>query len=89
MKSIRTLLAAWNSTYTDRTKLQHTYLVLTVLTVIVAGIIGLINYQLGQSLLFLAIILALVFIGNSVVWALLYTFIIPRKDDQRSPAKKK
>ena len=88
MKSIRTLLAAWNSTYTDRTKLQHTYLVLTVLTVIVAGIIGLINYQLGQSLLFLAIVLALVFIGNGVVWALLYTFVIPRNAERSAKPKK-
>lgn len=88
MKSIRTLIAEWNALYSDHTKLQHTYLALTILTVIVAGIIGLINYQLGQSLLFLAIVLALVFVGNGVVWALLYTFVIPRNVERPAKPKK-
>lgn len=89
MKSIRTSFADWNKTYSDRSKLQHTYAALAVLSLIIAGIIGLINYRLGQSLLFVAIILTLVFIGNGVVWALLYTFIIPRDIQQKPPKPKK
>lgn len=77
MKSIRAFLANWNTTYNDRTKLQHGYAVLAILALIIAGLVGLINYSLGQSMLFIAIITVLVFIGNGVVWALINTFVIP------------
>ena len=88
MKSIRTLLSDWNATYSDRSKLQHAYAVLAVASLVIAGIIGLINYNLGQSLLFIAVILLLVFIGNGVVWALLNTFVIPRTPRQTPKTKK-
>ena len=69
MKSIRAFLSNWNTTYSDRTKLQHGYAALAVISLIVAGLVSLINYNLGQSLLFIAIIVTLVLIGNGVVWA--------------------
>ena len=88
MKPIRTSIAQWNKTYSDRTKLQHGYAVLAVLSLIVAGIIGLINYNLGQSLLFVAIVAVLVFVANGVVWALINTFIVPLASNRPRPTKK-
>lgn len=89
MKSIRTILSHWNTTYSDRSKLQHGYAALAVVSLVVAGLVSLINYNLGQSLLFIAIITVLVFIGNGVVWALINTFVIPRNGSRESSVKKK
>lgn len=88
MKSIRAFLSNWNTTYSDRTKLQHGYAVLAVISLIVAGLVSLINYNLGQSLLFIAIVVTLVFIGNGVVWALINTFIIPTVPPRSRQTKK-
>ncbi len=75
---IKELLVQWNKRHSDRSKLQYAYGVLAVAALLVAGLISLINYSLGQSLLFIAIILGLVFVANSVVWALLESFVIRR-----------
>lgn len=88
MKSIRAFLANWNTTYSDRTKLQHGYAVLAIISLIVAGLVSLINYSLGQSLLFIAIITVLVFISNGVVWALINTFVIPSSSHRPRQNKK-
>lgn len=77
-QSLRESLQTWNKTNSNHAKLQHTYVVLTVATVVLAGLVGLINYNLGQSILFGAIVLALVFITNAVVWALLESFVLSR-----------
>ena len=88
MKSIRAFLSNWNTTYSDRTKLQHGYAVLAIISLIVAGLVSLINYGLGQSLLFIAIITVLVFIGNGIVWALINTFVIPSSSHRPRQNKK-
>lgn len=88
MKSIRAFLSNWNTTYSDRTKLQHGYTALAVISLIVAGLVSLINYNLGQSLLFIAIIVTLVLIGNGVVWALINTFVIPTAPPRPRQTKK-
>ena len=88
MKSIRAFLVSWNTTYSDRTKLQHGYAVLAIISLIVAGLVSLINYSLGQSLLFIAIITVLVFIGNGIVWALINTFVIPSSSHRPRQNKK-
>ena len=88
MKTIRTSIAHWNKTYSDRAKLQHSYAILAMFSLIIAGIISLINYNLGQSLLFVAVVTVLVFIANGVVWALINTFIVPLASNRPRPTKK-
>ena len=78
MKALLDMLRQWNITHGDFGKLQHAYILVALLGLVGAGIIGLVNYRLGQSILFLATAAALVFIANVVVWALLQTFVITR-----------
>lgn len=78
MKALLNILRQWNTTYSDFGKLQHTYILVALAGLVGAGIVGLINYRLGQSILFLATAAVLVFIANTVVWALLQTFVIAR-----------
>lgn len=78
LESILNSLRTWSKQNDARTKLQHTYAALAILTLVAAGVVGLINYSLGQSILFVSIILALMFIANAVAWALLQSFVLDR-----------
>ncbi len=78
MKPVMDYLEKWNKQNDSIGKLQGAYAALAVIALIVAGIVGLVNDNLGQSILFLAFVLAMAFVGNGVVWALLQTFVVAR-----------
>lgn len=89
MESLFDLLRQWNARQSSFVKLQHAYVLVAVVSLVAAGIVGLINYNLGQSILFVATVAALVFIANGVIWAILNTFVITRlkKPVIKSPRK--
>lgn len=85
-----TFLAKWNKGNDSLAKLQGTYAVLAIAMVLLAGLVSLINQNLGQSILFLAFVLLLTFIGNGIVWSLLRTFVVPHiKESKPSTTRKK
>ncbi len=69
-------LKDWAQATDARQKLQHTYLSATLVLVLGAGVIGLIDYDLGQKILLGAFICIAIFIANAVVWALVQSFIL-------------
>lgn len=81
-------LESWNASTNARQKLQHAYLVAAVVCVLAAGLIGLINYELGQKILLAAFICTAAFLINAVAWALLQSFVLLRLSEQDKPAKK-
>lgn len=86
--TITASLQEWSDKTDSRQKLQHAYAAAAMLLVLCAGILGLINYDLGQRLLLAAFVCAAAFVFNAVAWALLYSFVlmrIPKK--QRAAAK--
>ena len=89
MKQVRKILQAWNAEKSSYSKLQHAYAALAVVSVFAAGLISLINYDLGQSILFVATVLTLVFITNGVVWALLRTFVLSQLDRPNIPTPRR
>lgn len=90
IESLKTSLALWQVKTSDRTKLQHTYIIIAVGLLIAAGIVGLLNRELGQNILFVAIISAVIFLANAVVWSLLQSAVLTRISSRRtSPARKK
>lgn len=78
LQSLKESLQTWNKAHDDRAKLQHTYIVVALAVLVLAGLVGLINYDLGQSILFSAIVFSFAFIVNAVVWALLQSFVLSR-----------
>lgn len=75
---LKTALEDWNSSTDSRKKLQHAYLAAAFALLLAAGIVGLINYDLGQKILFIAIVAGAMFLANSVAWALLQSFVLLR-----------
>lgn len=88
-ESIITSLVRWNESTDNRLKLQHTYVVASVVLVVVAGILGLLNYTVGQYLLTAAIISIVLFLLNGVTWALLQSVVLDRLKTKKVQPKKK
>lgn len=76
--SVHNALIEWNKTTNDRAKLQHSYVAIALATFVVAGMVGLINYQYGQALLQIALVALGAFLVNAFVWALLQSFVFTR-----------
>ena len=68
----------WGEKTDSRQKLQHAYLGATLVLVLSAGIIGLINYDLGQKILLGAFVCVVVFLVYAIAWALLQSFVLLR-----------
>jgi hypothetical protein len=88
-ESMHESLKKWNTRYTDRAKLQHAYIAVSVGLLLIAGVIGLIDRGVGQNILMVAIISAGAFVTNAVVWALLQSAVLSRLGLRKSPARKK
>jgi amino acid transporter len=88
MNTLQTILREWNARYGEFSKLQHLYIAVAIAAIIFAGLISLANYRLGQSILFIAVVAAVIFIANGVVYALLSTFIFDRSKKSSSSQKR-
>ncbi|HMR72682.1 MAG TPA: hypothetical protein PKD68_01595 [Candidatus Saccharibacteria bacterium] len=87
--SLHDALIEWNKATNDRAKLQHSYVALALIVFIVAGIVGLINYQYGQALLQIALVAIGAFLVNAFVWALLQSFVFTRLSVKSRQTKRK
>lgn len=75
-KTIQKSLAAWAEDTSERQKLQHVYIIAVVVLLVVAGLAGLVNYQMSQQILGLAFLAGIVFLVNLVIWALLQSLVL-------------
>lgn len=82
-ESLSESLKLWNKNNDDRAKLQHALMIVAVTLVVAAGLVGLLNVSLGQDILGFALVVAGVFLINSVAWALLQSFVIARISTSR------
>jgi len=82
-ESIKEALISWQSKTDERVKLQHLYIALALVLLLIAGVIGLINRDLGQNILAIAIVSAAMFLINAVVWSLLQSAVLSRLPSRR------
>ena len=89
-ESFKESLISWQSRNSDRAKMQQTYIALSILLLLAAGVIGLLNRELGQNILAVAIVSAAMFLINAVVWSLLQSALLSRISTRRfTPTRKK
>lgn len=79
-------LGRWNSSTTERQKLQHTYLVVAVIVILLAGIVSLLNADQGHRLASVALIAIGAFLANAVIWNLLNSAVLSKLNTR--PKKK-
>lgn len=85
--STKNILIKWNEHYAEREKLQHAYLALASVLIVSAGLIGLINYDLGQQMTAIALMALVVFFANMVFWTLLQGLVLMRLDRESQQQK--
>lgn len=81
-EGIKAALITWNSSTTERQKLQHTHLFIIVIAVLVAGVVSLIEPETGHTLVKIALFALLVFLANAVVWNLLQSGLLTKLADK-------
>ena len=88
-RSIQDALVDWFKATDDRKKLQHSYVAIAVGMLVIAGLAGLVNYQLGQVLLQVVYGVVAAFLVNAVVWALLESFVFTRLSAKARQTRRK
>lgn len=81
-QSIKSALSTWNASVGERQKLQHSYLVLTSIAIITAGIVSLVDAETGHSLLRIALFTGLAYLSNGVIWNLLQSVVLEKLPKQ-------
>ena len=87
IQSFKEMLTNWNATHGERTKLQHTYVAVAIVGIIVAGLIGLLNREVSQLIVGVSLLGVGVAIVNEFMWALLYSLVITKLPNRRSNRK--
>lgn len=90
-QQLLTYLQQWSKMTNERAKLQHAYVVGGVALLVIAGLVGLVNYNLGQTLMTIALAAIALFLINAVAWALLTAFVLLPLEQRRTakPRSKK
>ena len=70
-ESLKTALITWNTKTGERQKLQQVYLAIIIVGILVAGLITLLNPEIGHNLVLIALFALIVFLSNAVLWNLL------------------
>ncbi|HEU0266522.1 MAG TPA: hypothetical protein VFQ70_02760 [Candidatus Saccharimonadaceae bacterium] len=86
-KSLRKSFQTWYESTNERQKMQHTYLTAVVVLIVIAGLVGLVNYQLSQTILALAFGAVALWLINLVVWALLQSLVLLPLSKSQPPAR--
>jgi undecaprenyl pyrophosphate phosphatase UppP len=84
---IKKSLIRWNDMTSERQKLQHCYLVFILVSVVVAGIVSLIDADLGHDLVKIALVAIATFVINAFVWNLINSVILTRVAELTRPEK--
>jgi hypothetical protein len=81
------MLRDWNATYSERAKLQHAYLVVSLAGIVLAGLVGLLNYDASRAILRICFAGLGIFLVNAVGWALLFGLVLNKFPARRSSRK--
>ena len=87
IQSFKDMLTTWNANHGERTKLQHTYVAVAIVGIIVAGLIGLLNHEVSQLIVGISLLGIGVAIVNEFMWALLYSLVITKLPKSRTTRK--
>lgn len=88
IQTIKDLLTDWNLKHGERAKLQHAYVALALAGFVVAGLVGLLNYDASRAILRLSFYGLAIFGVNAVLWALLFGFVINKLPARRPTSRK-
>jgi len=71
-------LRKWNTTKTERQKLQDVYLIIGIIVVVLSGLITFINVNVGYALVMIGLMFLAAFVLNVVAWHLLSSIFLSK-----------
>ena len=83
-KDFEKVVSFWKNRFTQFQRLQLVYLLLLILSLVVAGLISLLNQPAGHAVLIVSKISGLALVANSVV-----NSFLPREDKPKATSKRK
>jgi hypothetical protein len=81
--ALKDMLTEWNMRYNERAKLQHAYIVLSIAGIVVAGLVGLLNYEASRLILRICFIGMGIFLVNAIAWALVFSLVVNKLPARR------
>lgn len=78
IQSIKDMLSAWNINHGERVKMQHAYVALSILGLVLAGLVGLLNYDASRTILRVCFGGIGIMVVNAVMWALLSSMVLEK-----------
>ena len=75
-QTLKDMLVEWNATHTERTKLQHAYLAVSLAGIVLAGLVGLLDYEASRAILRICFAGLGIFAINAIAWALLFSLVV-------------
>lgn len=77
-RTLNNVLTDWNNATKERVQLQHIYLGLFVVAILLAGLIGLIDQEISGILVTFALLCLAAFVVNMLTWALASGLVLQR-----------
>lgn len=74
--AIKDMLVQWNISHSERAKMQHAYLALSLAGIVVAGLVGLLDYDTSRAILRICFVGLGIFGVNAIAWALLFSLVV-------------
>jgi hypothetical protein len=87
MDFVKELLNNWR-TRNDRVKLQHAYLAIAFISIVVSGIVGLLNSSVGRKLAYISLAAIVIYLVNAVIWALVNSSVVMTGESQTETIRK-
>jgi hypothetical protein len=88
IQSLKEMLIDWNARYNERAKLQHAYLAAIAVGIVLAGLVGLLNYDASRAILRVCFAGLGIVVVNAIAWALLYSFVVDKLPKKTTNSKK-
>ncbi|HVI69359.1 MAG TPA: hypothetical protein VM581_02775 [Magnetospirillaceae bacterium] len=87
IQSFKEMLVTWSAAHGERSKLQHAYVVVSIVGIILAGLVGLLNRDLSQVIVSISLASLAIWLANVLVWALLYSLVVIKLPKKQSVNK--
>lgn len=88
IQTLKDLLIQWNDKYSERAKLQHAYVVLSLAGIVVAGLVGLLDYNASRAILRVCFAGLIIFGVNAIGWALLFSLVVNKLPSNKRATRK-
>jgi hypothetical protein len=88
IQTFKDMLVQWNDKYSERAKLQHAYIVLSLAGIVIAGLVGLLDYNASRAILRVCFAGLAIFGINAIAWALLFSLVVNKLPSNKRASRK-